>query len=69
MRAETEAVCHRHPDRGPLTPRVPATPEQEWAGAWFDCAEPGCCSTQLVMSEELRASLAAQRDAARGWTS
>lgn len=48
--------CHGQP----MTLRIPLTPEQEWEGDWWDCADPACTGSRLLPSPELAAFLAEQ---------
>lgn len=51
--------CHGQP----MILRTPTTPEQEWEGDWWDCADPDCTSADLRPSPELAAFLDEQRAA------
>jgi hypothetical protein len=57
-------VCPQQADHGPMVvrPIERQTPEQRWCGTWHDCSDPRCHASTLDPSEELNASLAAQRE-------
>lgn len=45
--------CHRHDTQMEYRPIERQTPEQKWCGDWYDCKEPGCMCSTVVMSPEL----------------
>lgn len=61
---ETEApTCRQH---GPMIERPAQTPEQEFTGTWWTCADPTCRNAHLAPSPELLAQLAEQGTKPRG---
>ena len=48
--------CHL-PGHGTMAMRSlePQTYEQLWCGVWLDCVAPGCGSSRLLVSDELKA--------------
>lgn len=61
---ETEApTCRQH---GPMVERSAQTPEQEFTGTWWTCADPTCRNAHLTPSPELLAQLAEQGAKPRG---
>lgn len=51
--------CPQHPKVNMVQrPQSRQTKEQKFCGAWWDCPEPGCGSSILFESPELRAQLA-----------